>query len=199
MNRLFSNLYARLTSTSNTLVERKNRIRQAMRLLLAQKKEEEKNQETLLLFQKIELWPEFMAAKTILLYWSTKNELPTHAFIEKWGDAKKILLPAVVGDSIVLKSYRKEMRQGALGIWEPDTAEQYEGEIDLVVVPGVAFDRKGNRLGRGRGFYDRFLAGRTATTIGIGFDFQIVDAVPANDEDMKMDFVVTPSLTFPKF
>jgi len=65
--------------------------------------------------------------------------------------------------------------------------------IDLVVVPGVAFDAKGNRLGRGGGFYDRFLKrlAPTTATVGLAFDLQIVDDVPVNERDIRMDMVVT--------
>ncbi|MCH2132522.1 MAG: 5-formyltetrahydrofolate cyclo-ligase [Phycisphaerales bacterium] len=69
-------------------------------------------------------------------------------------------------------------------------------EIGLVLVPGVAFDRSGHRLGRGGGFYDRFLSGRSPATIGVGFDEQLVDAVPMDNWDRSVDRVLTPSNDF---
>ncbi len=64
-------------------------------------------------------------------------------------------------------------------------------EIDLVIVPAVAFDRHGNRVGRGKGYYDRLLENCRALTIGVGYEFQLVDEIDAEEHDIPLDFVVT--------
>jgi 5-formyltetrahydrofolate cyclo-ligase len=193
MNNFISRILAFFPSYSKRIVKRKHAIRQQMRLLIEKKSEEEKKKEAVIVFNKIELLEQFKTANSILLYWSTKNEIPTHDFIAKWGDKKKILLPSVVGNDIVIKQYTDRMRKGALGIWEPDTEDQYFGEIDLAIIPGVAFDGKRNRMGRGRGFYDRFLSNHKCTKIGICFDIQILTRIPTNSNDKKMDWVISPN------
>ena len=80
---------------------------------------------------------------------------------------------------------------GDFNIMEPQN-EPYKGDFDLIVVPGVAFDRHGNRLGRGRGYYDRFLCQHlNVKRIGICFDFQLVDEVPAEAFDIRMEEVIS--------
>ncbi len=102
----------------------------------------------------LEAHPAFRAANTVLLYHSLNDEVDTHAFIQKWSSEKRILLPVVVGDDLELRIYTGPENMsisGIYGIAEP-TGEIFTdyADIDFIVVPGVAFDAKGNRLGRGK-------------------------------------------------
>lgn len=96
----------------------------------------------------------------VLLYYSLKDEVDTHEFVRKWSREKRILLPVVVGDDLELRVYTgpEDLATGSYGIEEP-TGELFTdyAAIDFVAVPGVAFDNAGNRLGRGKGYYDRLL------------------------------------------
>ncbi len=177
--------------------EEKKQIRFDMRHLKEELSTEEKENEAAKVFQRIEKMPEFIEANTILIYWSTTDELPTHNFIQKYCNQKLIILPSINADKLVLKRFSSDvtMVQRALGIWEPDLLEIYSGKIDLVIVPGVAFDSKKNRLGRGKGYYDRFFRRNKTLKIGVGFDFQLINKVPINRNDMRMDRIVTPSKT----
>lgn len=143
----------------------------------------------------LEAHPAFRAANTILLYHSLKDEVDTHAFIQKWSREKQILLPVVVGDDLELRLYTgpEDLAIGAYGIEEPTGAlfTDYSA-INLIVVPGVAFDRNGNRLGRGKGYYDRLLPRiPSAYKIGICFPYQVVDEVPAEPFDIRMDEIIS--------
>jgi len=137
----------------------------------------------------------FVSACCIAFYYALPKEVQTARLIEEWRQCKKIVLPAVVGDTD-MKFYAYEgaerMTTGKFGISEPlnNTPVAVE-DIDLFVVPGVAFDRSGNRLGRGKGFYDRILAGTDKPVTGLCFDFQLIDAVPVNEYDKKMSMVIT--------
>ncbi|MFN2383074.1 MAG: 5-formyltetrahydrofolate cyclo-ligase, partial [Gemmatimonadota bacterium] len=85
----------------------------------------------------------------------------------------------------------------ARGLWEPvpDPARAIGAEaIDLVIVPGLAFDRQGHRLGFGAGLYDRFLAGRQLPTVALAFSLQVLDAVPHTHHDVPMDWIVTETV-----
>lgn len=143
----------------------------------------------------LEAHPAFRAAKTVLLYYSLKDEVDTHAFVRKWSNQKQILLPVVVGDDLELRLYTgpEGMQISSYGIEEPvgEAFTDYDS-IDLIVVPGVAFDQKGNRLGRGKGYYDRLLPQiPSAYKAGICFPFQLVEEVPAEPHDVCMDIIIT--------
>lgn len=139
----------------------------------------------------------FLTAKTVLLYHSLNDEVNTHQFIEKWCSQKQLLLPKVVGDDLELRCFHdvSELKIGSFGIAEP-TGKLFTdyAQIDMVVVPGIAFDHCGNRLGRGKGYYDRLLPKLTnAYKIGVCFPYQLVDAVPVEPTDIKMDTIITLS------
>lgn len=147
------------------------------------------------IFEKIEKEELFKEAKVVLLYYSMDDEVYTHDFVGKHYKTKTILLPCVDGDDLILRQYLgiESMKAGEqFGILEPVGKEFNDLEkIDLMIIPGVAFDKEKNRLGRGRGFYDRLLKTVNATKIGVCFDFQIVEQVPTEDFDVKMDVVIS--------
>ena len=174
---------------------RKTELRKEIADLKKQISTEQKQQEARSVFSKVETLYEFKSAENILLYWSTSDELPTHEIIEKWSHRKQIILPTVVGDKLILKSYMpgQNMKKGVLGIWEPDTVDNFTENIDLMIIPGIAFDSDKNRLGRGKAFYDRFLANKHLVKIGVGFDLQLLSHIPSEKSDIKMDKVITAS------
>lgn len=147
------------------------------------------------IFSKIEQLPQFRDAKILLAYWSLPDEVITHKFVKKWADEKKIVLPVIVGDTLELRRFSgldTLVTSNSFGVMEPKTEALVNPEdIDLAIVPGVAFDRKGNRLGRGKGFYDRFLTQTSAYKVAVGYDFQIVDEVPVASFDVPVDIVIT--------
>jgi len=137
---------------------------------------------------------DFQKAKTILIYWSMPDEVHTHDLVDKWYKTKTILLPCVQRDVLKLKQFTgiQSLKPGELkGILEP-TGPEFPGTepIDLIVVPGVAFDIKNYRLGRGRGFYDRLLLNSHSKKIGICFDFQLFESIPIEAHDISMDEVI---------
>lgn len=143
---------------------------------------------------RLEMHPAFQKATTVLLYHSLKDEVQTHSFIEKWSREKRIILPVVVGEELELRCYtgEQDLAIGAYGISEPtgEIFTDYES-IDLAIVPGVAFDTAGHRLGRGKGYYDRLLPHIEAFKIGICFPFQLIEEVPAEPFDICMNTIIT--------
>jgi 5-formyltetrahydrofolate cyclo-ligase len=135
-----------------------------------------------------------------LLFHSLKDEPDTHAFIEKWSKTKRILLPVVRGEELELRIYssQKDLSVGTYGIKEPSGAVFTDyASIDLAVVPGIAFDRSGHRLGRGKGYYDKLLPHIPAYKIGICFPYQLVEKVPTDEFDSVMNEVTSfKTLTF---
>ncbi len=106
---------------------------------------------------------------------------------------KHFYLPRVNGVNLDILPYdRSRLELGAFHIEEPVGDELTDpAEIELIVVPAVAYDRRGNRLGRGKGFYDRLLSTTKATKIGVGYDFQLVDEIDVEPHDIPMDMVIT--------
>ena len=106
--------------------------------------------------RQVEQLPEFSEARVILLYWSMADEVQTHSFVERWYREKTLLLPCVEGDDLLLRQYTGPeclVAGEQFGIGEPTGPVWSDLEaVELIVVPGVAFDRMGNRMGRGRGF-----------------------------------------------
>ena len=140
----------------------------------------------------------FRKAKIILMYYSLPDEVNTHTFIDEMTALGKTVLLPVVKDSenMEIREYssRKDLTEGSFHIMEPIgklfPPERY-GEIKVGVIPGMSFDEKGNRLGRGKGYYDRFLKKvPTLFKIGICFDFQKTDTIPIEETDIRMDCII---------
>jgi len=195
MNNLLINFLSLFSRRYESIVSQKKQIRREIRSLKKFQPDEQKQLEADVVFKKIELLPEFKQAKTILIYWSMKDELPTPEIIAKWCNQKQLLLPSIEKNKLVLKKYLQEVQliQKDLGFWEPDLIENYNGSVDLVIVPGVAFDRNKNRMGRGKGYYDRFFKKYKPVKIGVGFDFQLMPKIPVAGHDIKMDKIITAS------
>jgi 5-formyltetrahydrofolate cyclo-ligase len=149
-----------------------------------------------IIFDQIETLPQFLSAKIILAYWSLSDEVQTQKFILKWANKKRIALPIVIGDTLELRAFNglnSLITSASFGIQEPKTEELIDPEdVDFAIIPGVAFDGKGNRLGRGKGFYDRFLKQTNAFKVAVGFDFQIIEEIPVSSFDVPVDLVISP-------
>jgi len=145
--------------------------------------------------KKLEQLPVFSKAKIILLFWSLPDEISTHYLIKKWAQEKTILLPIVKNEELFLRKFcgADNLTCGCFNIQEPDTEDFADfNSIDLAIIPALAFDKQGTRLGRGKGFYDRLLPRIKAKKIGICFDFQLVEKLPSDAWDVKMDLVIAP-------
>ena len=171
----------------------KKELRTLIKTLKKQHTKEQLLEQSEKILAKLEQHPDFVKAENVMLYSALPDEVQTQAFLEKWHLKKHIILPTVVGDDIIPVAYGEDtaFAVGDFNILEPQN-EPYTGDFDLIVVPGVAFDSKGNRLGRGRGYYDRFLCQHLdVKRIGICFDFQLVDEVPSESFDIRMDEVIS--------
>lgn len=135
----------------------------------------------------------FRTASCVALYHALPGEVQTADFIEKWYRTKQLLLPVVQGDDLELRLYigPEAVKAGPFGILEPVVGSLAIPTIDLIIIPGVAFDRQKNRLGRGKGYYDRLLTSVTAPKLGVCFGFQLFDHIPAEPFDQKMDLILT--------
>lgn len=144
--------------------------------------------------------PEYRQAEIVMVFLSLPGEIDTTALVLKaWQDRKRVLAPRVSWEQrrmmpIEIRSLTHDLAISGLGIREPAAGTPIPpGLIDLVVVPGLGFDVYGNRLGRGRGFYDRFLAIPEFRGVACGFAFeeQVVDELPSGPLDRPVSILVT--------
>ncbi len=175
--------------------EKKKAIREQIKERKKDYSLEEKKEKSRLIFNQIEELDAFQKAEIILAYWSLNDEVFTHDFVQKYQNKKKIILPVVNGDCLDLKEFTSSSdlcAENYFGIGEPK-GELFEqaNKIDLIIVPGVAFDKSMNRLGRGKAYYDKLLKNSQALKIGVCFDFQMLESVPVDKYDVKMDLIIT--------
>ncbi|MCL2648465.1 MAG: 5-formyltetrahydrofolate cyclo-ligase [Phycisphaerales bacterium] len=185
----------------------KHEIRSAMKRFLATQSDQDLHRRSLAACDKLMATDEFKNARTIMIYMSMPREVETHTLaVQAWRDGKSIAVPRVEWglveggrmEAVEIRSLDVGMQMSGPGIRQPiDSRVILPGEIDMVVVPGLGFDRCGGRVGRGGGFYDRFLSR------GEGQDFRgvrcalcfheqlLTEAVPCEPHDVAMDMIVT--------
>ena len=125
------------------------------------------------------------------IYLSFFREAPTDRLIERLlADGHKVYCPRIENGQMYAVEYGEDFTLSDYGIREP-IGEVFTGKIDVAVIPFLAVDKQGNRLGYGGGYYDRYLKNSTAKRVAFGYGFQIVNEVPYEDLDEKMDMIVT--------
>jgi 5-formyltetrahydrofolate cyclo-ligase len=144
--------------------------------------------------------PTLRAAQHILVYAPMKAEIDITPFIRHaLSIGKSIYAPRIEGELLAARrvhSWDTDLEPSPLGVRHPTLAcPLLDCPLDVVIVPGLAFDAAGSRLGRGGGFYDRFLENSHAKAVGVCLDEQIVPRVPADELDMRVSLVVSPART----
>ncbi len=144
--------------------------------------------------------PEYTRAEIIMVFLSLHNEInTTRLVLRAWQDRKRVLAPRVTWEQrrmipVEIQSLTEDIEETHWNLRQPAQGDPVPlSMIDVVTVPGLGFDTLGNRLGRGRGFYDRFLGNPnfTGTICALGFEQQVVDFIPADPHDIKVDVLVT--------
>lgn len=147
------------------------------------------------IFSAVERLPEFRAARTVAVFAALSDEPATDEVLARWASTRRVVLPRVEGDAMRFYACRPDaLVFGAFGILEPQGERPCPaGEIDLVGCPGVAFTADGRRLGRGRGYYDRYLGDPVfrGFRVGVCYAHQLVDDLPVEPHDVRMDRVIT--------
>ena len=141
----------------------------------------------------------YKKSRVIAIYNSLKDEVDTTYLIKEALSNKIVLLPSIIDKKMAFIAINNNTKyiKSNLGVLEP-IGDIYSDKIDLIIVPGIAFDNKLNRLGFGMGYYDKYLSNHDIYKIGICFDEQIVDIVPVNELDIKMDMIITKEKTYIK-
>ena len=181
---------------------RARREQRSMRAIVEQRRrvmtKEEVAADSARIISQIEKMSAFRDANTVLLYYPIHNEVDLRPLLTKYEGQKIFLFPVTHRRSMEVRPYDGEdmMRKGRYGVPEPQT-ETYSGPIDLILVPGVVFDQHCHRIGRGGGYYDKFLRHHLASKkIGVCYSFQLKKhTIPHTWRDLRMDRVVTPQQT----
>jgi 5-formyltetrahydrofolate cyclo-ligase len=176
----------------------KRQIRSKILLKLKTQKEEDRDRKSKAIKKKLFRALVFRKAKVVMFYMSFDGEVNTEGMIKGAHRLGKIVaVPVCKKHRLTLRPCilrtKAKLKNGPYGICEPAVKEYIKLEdLDLVIVPGIAFDEKGNRLGRGRGCYDYFLkrVPRNTARIGLAFDFQILPSIPATTTDVKVGKVI---------
>lgn len=175
--------------------QRKNYLREVLsqkRRILTQEKIQEASSA---IIHRLKHNAYFQNAQNVLIYYPIHHEVDLRPLMEEMKGEKHFYLPVSFDRSMEFRLYTSEedLHHGKFGIPEP-TGKAFKGKPDLIIVPGVAFDKHHNRLGRGGGYYDRYLKKyRRVPKIGVAYDFQFVDEVPTNRHDVQMTHIICPS------
>lgn len=186
-----------------SIAEAKSRLRQKMRALRDSLSAEDRRERSRGIFQNLDSLPPFRVAELVLFYASFGSEVDTWEMMERSQRCgKRIALPRVEQGSGNLLAFEisdlgGDLRPGYRGIPEPQGTggrKVKEEELGLIIVPGLVFDRRGYRLGYGKGYYDRFLSHlsrRRIPSAGLAFDFQVVEELPTSPRDVPLDWIIT--------
>ena len=176
----------------------KEEIRSKILLKLSKQKEEDRSIKSCLIKEKLFKQSVFKKAKRVMFYIAMKGEVETKEMIEAAKRLGKIIaVPVCIENRRSLRpalfNSFSHMKKGPYGVSEPAVSRFIAlKDLDLVIAPGLAFDKKGNRLGRGKGYYDRFLSKipKDTPSIGLAFRLQILPAVPVNSSDVSVKKVL---------
>lgn len=173
----------------------KKELRQQIKQLKSMTPVAVREVEAAMVFKTIKSMPVWQQSQHILCYWSLPDELPTHECVNQWlADGKNIYLPRVKGDDLEIVPYHGPESlddNNKFHIGEPVGDAVSPECLELIIVPAVALDGHRNRLGRGKGYYDRLLSVTDCPTIGVACDFQLVEEVPVESHDHPLDCIVT--------
>ncbi|MBC7344676.1 MAG: 5-formyltetrahydrofolate cyclo-ligase [Clostridia bacterium] len=180
----------------------KKELRKAMVCRRNMLEDEVVREKSLIITDKVASLPEYQAARLVMAYVSFRQEVDTSFIITRaLAGGKKVVVPVTdrrAKDLVPseIYDYPSELAPGTFGIMEPRPEVRRPvdpAEIDLVLVPGIAFDRRGNRLGYGGGFYDRFLRKLRpgVAKAALAYSFQVVEKIDAEPHDLPLDLIIT--------
>ena len=173
----------------------KRTLRREIRAEISKLSAEEKTALSSQIFNKLENCSEIDSASVVACFIALPDEPQTTLFIEQLLQKnKRVVVPRIEGEEMNFYDISEGVEKGSFGIMEPTSKIPVEpSEIDTMIVPGVAFTLDGARCGRGKGFYDKYLSrkGFRAHTIGICYPCQIIENLPTEEHDKKLDCVIS--------
>ena len=150
------------------------------------------------IFSTLEKCSFFKTSEKIFIFVGFDSEIQTENFIKKWINKKQIFVPKIDNNTMNLVHITslEELTEGCFGILEPTSCNYFTDNIDLVITPSIVFDKKGYRLGYGKGYYDKYFAkNKYKTSIGLSYDKLLQERVPTDKHDKKVDIIITEEKT----
>ena len=176
------------------MIKDKSDIRRGAKIAVKALSDSEKADKSALILSNVAQLEVVERAEVVALYASLPDEVQSFALIEQLSKTKRVVLPRVAGDEMDFYAYAPQsLKVGAFGIEEPQGAEVVAPEqIDVIIVPGVAFTEGGKRCGRGKGYYDKYLSreGFRAVKVGVCYKEQLVEDIPNEPHDIVMDYMI---------
>ena len=182
--------------------EKKHEIRTEITKLLTDMSDDVRNEKTQAIEDRLFEFANFLESNITLLYMNTENEVATRNIIKRAIEYNKIVVLPVFDmekhrmDLMKIENLETQLKQGPRGVHEPNTAKSKKVPIDCIdiaIVPGIAFDEKGARIGTGMGFYDRLIPNLPITTrkVALSFEDQLIQQVPMEHHDKHVDIIIT--------
>lgn len=176
-------------------MESKKGIRESVLAVRKCLSEKEWIEKSCLIFQTVISHPFFLNSDEIYCYMDYRNEVETKRIIEAaWQMGKKVAVPKVFGDVMeffYIENFT-ELHPGTFNILEPEENTPANGKNALVLMPGAVFDKNRNRIGYGRGYYDRYLKQHPKyKTMALAFEFQVLEKIPSEAHDIRPQIIVT--------
>jgi 5-formyltetrahydrofolate cyclo-ligase len=184
-------------------IRKNNRMKEKLRKIIKEKRrkqsKEEQRKKTKEIKERLFDLKEYREAKSVLFYVSYNGEVFTHDMIKEAMQNKRVVVPISNKEdcSLSLSELKDwdDLRTSSYGILEPEknkTRQVSVDDVDLIIVPGVGFDIYGNRIGHGKGYYDRLLEKtKNKTVIALAFEFQIIEEIPTKEHDVPVDMIIT--------
>ena len=176
------------------MLEKKKALRKIIKVRVSAISPEERRKREEILHNNLFSMPEFLSASSVLLFANLPDEIDTFSLIDKcFCLGKKVYLPVIGGDDMQVAEFTGEYKIGKYGIKEPVTPNSSlltPNSIDFALIPGVGFSPSGYRLGRGKGYYDKFLSKHPLYTVGVCFREQFFLDIPFEPHDIPMNKVL---------
>ena len=182
--------------------EKKHEIRTEITKLLTDMSDDVRNEKTQAIEDRLFEFANFLESNITLLYMNTENEVATRNIIKRTIEYNKIVVLPVFDmekhrmDLMKVENLENQLKRGPRGVQEPNTTKSKKvpiDSIDIAIVPGIAFDEKGARIGTGMGFYDRLIPNLPITTrkVALSFEDQLIQQVPMEHHDKHVDIIIT--------
>lgn len=196
----------KLLDRKDSIIQKKRKLRSKIEKQRRQFSRDWVNSKSSIIINHLKKLPEFQSAQTIHCYVAWRNEVNTHGLIKELLQmGRTVVVPVVdlLNHSLLHSKITdfSDLKPGTFGILEPTKTQLLPiklSVLDLIIVPGVAFDLTGHRIGFGGGYYDEFLRKVKTTKIGLTFHFQIVDKIPTQNQDQRVDIIISEKGVFKK-